>query len=314
LVLAIAAFVGALPQLYVLVMEPEHFFARLMATVPASGSESTSAVRSAIHGLSLVFGPRILFWPNMEDTGYLAARLLFAELPFYYLGFLTLPKLRSSGSLRFRWYVYATFAISIIPAVVTAHSASVRVSAALLILPIWTAAGVMWSAEFLSRHHVPPKLTYGIVGAGAIASIAFTAFMYFGSATVNGQRSNNALVQMGQHLRVLAPRYDRVFVVDSPWYAGLHVAAFSGMHPSEFQKTRKVTVDANGWDYITSVGKYQFLKPRELAPVARAACGSKTRDLFVARSGLENAPHLDSVWWHNEKYYFSEVRGTSFCK
>ena len=314
IVLMLAGFVGAIPQLYVLVTEPTHFFARLMATVPTTAGHSPTALQSAIHGLSLVFGPRLLFWPNMEDTGYLAARLLFAELPFYYLGFFTLTKLEPQGLHRFRWYVYAVFAMSILPAVVTAHSASVRVSAALLILPLWTSAGVIWSAHFLARRGVPEKLSYGAVAAGAVASIAFTAFMYFGSATVNGQRSNNVLVQLGERLKVLAPRYDRVFVVDSPSYSGLHIAAFSGMHPSEFRATRKITVDANGWDYITSVGKYRFLKPRELPLTARTACSAQTRDLFVSRDRLPGALSFDSVRWHNEKYYFMDVRGTQYCK
>jgi 4-amino-4-deoxy-L-arabinose transferase-like glycosyltransferase len=311
-VLVVAAFLGAMPQLYVLVTQPEHFFARLMATVPTA--DSPSALQSAVHGLSLVFGPKLLFWPNMEDTGYLAARLLFVELPFFYLGFLALPKLQPSKLGRFRWYVYVVFAMAIIPAIVTAHSASVRVSAALLLLPVWTAAGVMWSAQLFARYGVPRKLSYGAVAAGAAASIAFTAYMYFGSATVNGARSNNALVQVGQRLGTLAPRYDRVFVVDSPWYAGLHVAAFSGMHPLEFQETKKVTVDAKGWDYITSVGKYRFLKPRELSLIARRACREKSRDLFVSRTGVDGAAPFDSVSWHNEKYYFTELSAATHCQ
>jgi hypothetical protein len=164
----------------------------------------------------------------------------------------------------------------------------------------------MWPAQLLARYGVPQKLSYAAVAAGAAASIAFTAYMYFGSATVNGARSNNALVQVGQRLATLAPRYDRVFVVDSPWYSGLHVAAFSGMHPSEFQATKKITVDAKGWDYITSVGKFRFLKPRELLPIARRACREKTRDLFVSRTEVDDVAPFDSVSWHNEKYYFTD--------
>jgi hypothetical protein len=171
----------------------------------------------------------------------------------------------------------------------------------------------MWSAQLFARYGVPQKLSYGAVAAGAAASIAFTAYMYFGSATVNGARSNNALVQVGQRLGTLAPRYDRIFVVDSPWYAGLHVAAFSGMHPSEFQRTRKVTVDAKGWDYITSVGKYRFLKPRELLLTVRRACREKSRDLFVSRTGVDGTAPFDSVSWHNEKYYFTDLQATTPC-
>jgi hypothetical protein len=308
-ILTIAAAIGAMPQLYVLITEPQHFFARLMATVPTTGAKEPSAIESALHGLSLVFGPKLLFWPNMEDTGYLSARLLTVELPFYYLGFFVLPGLIRRDRRKFGWYIYIVFAIAILPAVVTAHSASVRVAAALLILPLWTASGVRWVAQRLSRAspRIPSPVTYSLVAAGACMSIAFTAFMYFGSKTVNGMRSNNVLVQVGERLRTLAPRYDRVFVVDSPVYAGLHVAAFSGMHPSEFQRTRKVNVDAKGWDHITSVGKYRFLTSGELDSVFQGSNQIGERDLIVSRFRIEAPPPFDSVSWNNERYYFTDA-------
>jgi len=112
---------------------------------------------------------------------------------------------------------------------------------------------------------------------------------------------------VGLKLKTLNPRYSRVFVVDSPWYSGLHVAAFSGMRPLEFQRTRKIEVDSKGWDYVRSVGKYQFLRPRELTgEVERAIAGGRSV-LFVSRDRIACFPPIDSVGWYNEKYYFTEV-------
>ena len=313
LIVIAAAAAGAAPQIFVLLTEPAHFFARLTSTLPESTSDSPSAVQSALKALGLVFNPRLLFWPNMEDTGYLSARLLLAELPFYYLGFLTLARLEPLRLTRFRNYLLAVFGIALIPAIITANSSSIRVTWALPLLPLLTAAGVLWCVRLLARREVPQALSYGVIGAAMTASLAFTAYMYFGSATVNGLRSNNVLVQMGQHLKRYEPRYNRVFVADSPESAALHVAAFSGMPPSLFQKSKKATVNERGWDYITAIGKYRFVSPTALDSIVKKACKERGAELFVGRSRPTVSTSFDSVQWHDEKYYFFDLSADPRC-
>jgi len=310
--LVLAAAAGALPQLYVMVTAPEKFFARLVGTVPA-GATTAAVVNGLIHNIDFVFSPKVLFWPNMVSTGYVAARLLPIELPFFYLGFLTLHRLQPSSIPRFKLYVYVAFLIGIFPTLLTAHAFSMRLSAILLLLPLWTAAGVIWVAKRFSFRGLTLKAYYGGLGIAVAGSLAFVAYMYLWSARANGQQSNNALVQVGERLRTLNAPYQTVFVVDSPWYAGLHVAAFSGMKPSEFQRTRRATVDAKGWDYITSVGKYRFLKPREMPQAVHALCDSADPSLFVSRTRIAGVPPLDSVAWVTEKYYFTELSVRSGC-
>ena len=309
-----AALVGAAPQLFTLITAPEHFFARLFSTLPAAVSQTPSALEVAAKGVRLLFGPHLLFSPNMEDTGYLAARLLFFELPFYYVGFVALWKVAPVKLARFRVYVYLMFAMALIPVLVTANSSSIRVTAALPLLPLFTAAGILWTTRALSRWRIPQSLSYTAIAVGFVGSVAFTAYMYFGSATVNGARSDNALVQIGERLKTLGPSYDKVFVVDSPEYAALHVAAFSGMSPREFQRSRQVTVDAYGWDYITSVGHLRFLKPREFEAVLDESCLNPVRELFVSRTRVPLSQPIDSVAWHNEKYYFTDLTAVSSCR
>lgn len=311
--LVLAAAAGALPQLYVMVTAPEKFFARFMGTMPG-GTSTSGAIEIFINNLGFVFSPKVLFWPNMISTGYVAARLLPVELPFFYLGLLTLYRLQPAMIPRFRWYVYGTFFIGIFPALITANAFSIRISAILLLLPLWTAAGVIWVAKRLAQSGLQFATFYRCLGAAVAGSIAFVAYMYFWSERANGQQSNNALVQVGERLRTLSVRYRTVFVVDSPSYSGLHVAAFSGMKPIEFQRTRQVTVDANGWDYITSVGKYRFLKPREMPAAVRESCASIDPDLFVSRDKIVGVPPLDSVAWVTEKYYFTELSLRSRCR
>lgn len=307
-----ASAIGALPQLYVMVTAPEEFFARLAGTVSARTSAGAAAF-NLVSNLGFVFSPKVLFWPNMVSTGYVAARMLPIGLPFFYLGFLVLHRLQPSRIPRFRWYVYTTFFIGILPALLTAHAFSMRISAILLLLPLWTAAGALWSARRLRKLGLRFETFFGGLAVAAAASLAFVAYMYLWSDRANGQQSNNALVQVGERLRTLNAPYRTVFVVDSPWYAGLHVAAFSGMKPREYQRTHRAVVDARGWDYITSVGKYRFLKPREMPGVIRASCGLAERDLLVSRAKVAGVPPLDSVAWVSEKYYFTELSSRTGC-
>lgn len=310
--LVLAAAVGALPQLYIMLTAPEKFFARFHGTVPV-GATAGSAVTALVNNLGFVFSPKVLFWPNMVSTGYVAVRLLPIELPFFYLGLLTLHRLQPSSIPRFKWYVYATFLIGILPAIITANAFSMRISAILLLLPLMTAGGVIWVGERLSGMGLRFETYSRALAAAVVVTIAFMSYMYFWSERANGQQSNNALVQVGERLRTLNVPYQTVFVVDSPWYSGLHVAAFSGMKPDEFQRTRQVKVDAKGWDYITSVGKYRFLKPREMPQVVRTLCASSDPNLIVSRDKIAGVPPLDSVAWVTEKYYFTELSLRSHC-
>jgi hypothetical protein len=137
--------------------------------------------------------------------------------------------------------------------------------------------------------------------------------MYLWSARANGQQSNNALVQVGERLRTLNTPYRTVFVVDSPWYAGMHVVAFSGMTPGEYQRTHQAVVDARGWDYITSVGKYRFVKPREMPAVITSSCASVDRVLLVSRARVAGVTPIDSVAWTTDKYYFTDLSSRAGC-
>ena len=114
-------------------------------------------------------------------------------------------------------------------------------------------------------------------------------------------------MQIGERVRSQQGRYSQIFVADSPEYAGLHVAAFAGVHPREFQRTRVVATDAFGWDYIRAVGKYRFISPAEVSAAMRAGCTSGERNLLVARDLPRGTAPYDSVQWHDEKYYFIDA-------
>jgi hypothetical protein len=238
----------------------------------------------------------------MEESGYLAARLLPVEILFYYAGILVLYRVVKPDLPRFRFYVYWVFLLASIPALITWQSNSMRFGVIILILPLWSAAGAMWIGRILEKWGVSRGVFYGAVAAGAAASFGFVAYMYLMSPLANGQRSTNVMVQLGERLGEWSPRFDRVYVVDSPHYAGLHVASFAGIHPREFQRTRRIEVDPDGWDYLREVGKYRFIKSHELAESRERSDDSQLPTLFASPAAPAGSNVLDSVRWANDRY------------
>jgi 8-oxo-dGTP pyrophosphatase MutT (NUDIX family) len=258
-------------------------------------------LRSVADNIQYIIDPRILFSPNMEETGYLAARLLPVEIVLYYTGLLVLYRVVSPTQPRFRFYVYWVFLLASIPALITWQSNSMRFGVVLLILPLWSAAGAVWIARKFEKRGVRPPVFYGALSVATGASVAFVAYMYLMSPLANGQRSTNVLVQLGARIGEWSPRFDRIYVVDSPYYAGLHVAAFGRVHPRDFQRTRRIEVDSDGWDYVREFGKYRFIKPHELAALRTHDASLETR-LFASRNAPVGSITLDSVAWANDRY------------
>lgn len=296
-----ASILGGLPQLIVLATAPERFLARFSATVTTSQADA-GLIPSIASNVQYVVNPRILFWPNMEESGYLAARLLPVEILFYYAGILVLYRVVKPQLPRFRFYVYWAFLLAGVPALITWQSNSMRFGVIISVLPLWSAAGAMWIGRMLGKRRVRPPVYYGAISVGVAASFAFVAYMYLMSPLANGQRSTNVMVQLGERLGEWSPRFDRVYVVDSPYYAGLHVASFAGIHPREFQRTRRIEVDPDGWDYLREVGKFRFIKSRELPGSRLRAHERQARTLFVSPAAPAGTVVVDSVRWANDRY------------
>jgi 4-amino-4-deoxy-L-arabinose transferase-like glycosyltransferase len=301
---AAAAFAGALPQLIVLATAPGHFFGRASSTL-LDPTHPVTFIAGAAKNFAEVLAPTILFWPAMVDTGLTSARLLPIETAFFYLGLLTLWMLRPPSGRRFVGYTYALFLLALVPAVITHSPHSIRVSAIISLLPIFSAAGFQSLGNVFKRTRLGP-LYYPAAVTGIVASFVFVAYTYVYSPKAPGQRSNNALVNVGTRLKFVQSRYDSIFVTDSASHPDLYIVAFSGMTPAEFQRAPKVIESRNGWDVAHRIGKYFFLDERDLHRSAKEPGTSRT--LFISRTPIADSNQLDSAFWFSEKYYFSERR------
>jgi hypothetical protein len=301
---ATAAFVGALPQITVLATAPDQFFGRAGSTL-LDPAHPASFMVGAAKNFGDLLAPTILFWPGMVDTGLTSARLLPIETAFFYLGLLTLWMLRPPLGRRFAGYTYALFLLAMLPAVITHAPHSIRVSAVISLLPIFSAAGFQSLGNVFKRTGLGP-LYYPAAVTGIVASFVFVAYTYVYSPKAPGQRSNYALVNVGTRLKFVQSRYDSIFVTDSASHPDLYIVAFSGMTPAEFQRAPKVIENRDGWDVAHRIGKYFFLGEHDLHERANEAGVSRT--LFISRTPIANSSQLDSAFWFSEKYYFSERR------
>jgi 4-amino-4-deoxy-L-arabinose transferase-like glycosyltransferase len=301
---AAAAFVGALPQIIVLVTAPDHFFGRANSTLLDPTNPATF-VAGAAKNFAELLAPTIMFWPGMVDTGLTSARLLPIEASFFYLGILTLWMLRPPSGRRFVGYTYALFLLAMVPAVITHSPHSIRVSAIISLLPLFSATGFQALGNAFKKTRLS-SLYYPVATAGIVTSFVFVALTYIYSPKAPGQRSNNALVNVGERLKFVQSRYDSIFVTDSASHPDLYIVAFSGMTPAEFQRAPKVIESRNGWDVAHQIGKYFFLDERSLHQSANEPGASRT--LFISRTPIANSNQLDSAFWFSEKYYFSERR------
>ncbi|MDQ3081540.1 MAG: glycosyltransferase family 39 protein, partial [Gemmatimonadota bacterium] len=114
---AAAAFIGALPQVVAMLTDPEHFFARARLLSSAGGG-AANPFWTFVSNFGLNLEPVYLFVPR-EIADLSVARLLPAEIFFFYLGLVMLAFLPVRSVGRARWIVYAALAITLLPAVLT---------------------------------------------------------------------------------------------------------------------------------------------------------------------------------------------------
>jgi len=194
-----------------------------------------------------------------------------------------------------------------IPAILTRDLSTMRTSISVILLPLFSAAGVVMIGHALRRLGIGPRLYMAGAGVGIVLSFAFVAYMYMFSATANGHQSSYALTQATRKVAAYADRYDRVFVEnDTIIHSEMYVAVFTRMHPREFRRAEKDIVDWNGWDNFRRLGKYRFPMGDEVKGLSAAPPAGAESELYVTRLPVAGARMLDSTVWNDDRYYIAE--------
>lgn len=304
--LAACAFVGALPQILFLISDPAHFFGRAGDVVIKADNPLTFA-GILVSNIAANFAPRYLFVPNMINVGMASARLLPVEIIFLYAGLLMMWKMSFNGPGRFRYWLYAVLLVCMIPAALTRDLSTMRTSISVIILPLFSAAGVFMIGRAAQQIGIGRRLYVAGAASGIAASFAFVAYMYLFSATANGHQSSYALTEAVIKVRGYTDRYDSVFVEnDTLIHSEMYVAAFTRMHPSEYQRSVKQVVDWNGWDNFVQLGKYRFPMSSEVPSLAVDTGLASLRKLYITKRPLVGSRLIDSTRWVSDTYYISD--------
>lgn len=296
---ASAALIGTLPQLLAMITDPFHFFARARILL-TPGGESAGPVWSLVKNFGLNLGPTYLFVPR-EIADLTVARLLPAEIVFFYLGLIVLAVMQINSVSRARWMVYAAFVITLLPAVLTEDNPNtMRASAFAVLSPLFSAAGIVWLYARIGARRSLRRFYYPVVGTALTASAALLIFRYSQSVMFREAHFQNFLVLLNTRVGRYQKDYSPVFMELYGSHPYLYVAAFAGMRPAEFQLVGKVSWN-NGMDHVTRLGKFHLLSRERMASARDSAIAAGTNPLFVSMVPLAGLNAIDSVTFQEEK-------------
>jgi 4-amino-4-deoxy-L-arabinose transferase-like glycosyltransferase len=269
-----AALLGALPQIWVMLMDPHHFFARaadrLLWNRPEGGP-----VWSYLINLLRNLAPDYLFLSFGQYNSLSIGRGLPIEVAFFYIGLVACWLALRRTHRRSLLQLSLCLLFCNLPAALTEVGPhALRASGTSILLPVFSALGVfatgrllMWAVSKWQHGPTLPRSTErAFLAIVLIATAAIGATLvarYFGSEEMRGINQQNSLVKLGEWLGRHQAPYERVVVEEFGNQTYLFIAAFSGMTPAEFQRTEK-TIRAEPqdyWDVWYSLGKYRVADP-----------------------------------------------------
>jgi len=307
-VFAVAAFLGALPQVIVLAQQPGHFFARAKI-LSVQASNPFSYVAYVIWNYWLNLTPTYLFIPR-GYSDLTVARLLPPEILFFYVGLVALAIISFRKGSEAKWYIYAALVISMLPAALTTGNPNtLRASGIAVLTPFFSAAGIIWIGHLLAKRPALRRIYYPAVVGVLVFSAGTIIYRYSRSILFREAYYQNFLVHLDTALGRKQKDYDAVIIEKYGSQRYMYVASFTGMTPQEFHKAPKV-IYSDGMDRFRQLGKYYFAWPSTMQATADSLATRNARILFVAGLPLKGLRIIDSVSWQNEKAYFM-VRNAS---
>jgi 4-amino-4-deoxy-L-arabinose transferase-like glycosyltransferase len=274
LALGAAAGLGAFPQMWVMLTDPRHFFARAADRLLWNRPEGGPAW-SYLANLLKNLAPDHLFLSFGKFNFLSIGRGLPIEVAFFYVGltatWFVLRRTRRRSLLQ----LSLCLLVCNLPAALTEVGPhALRASGTSILLPVFSALGVLVAGRLLvwlvsrSPHHpVPTRGVARVWLAVFLVATALTGGMlvarYAGSEQLQGIDQQNHLVKLGEWLGKHQASYERVIMEEFGNQAYLFIAAFSGMTPAEFQSAQKtIQPEPPGyWDVCYALGKYRVLDP-----------------------------------------------------
>jgi 4-amino-4-deoxy-L-arabinose transferase-like glycosyltransferase len=302
IVFSLGAFLGALPQLIVLVSQSGHFFARAKI-LSVQADNPVSYAFAVLWNYWLNLTPTYLFVPR-GYSDLTVARLLPPEILFFYVGLFALALVSLRRGSEAKWFIYVALVISMLPAALTTGNPNTLRSSGMAVLtPLISAAGIIWIGNLIAKRATLRRIYYPAVVAVLVLSAGAIIYRYSRSVLFRSAYYQNFLIHLDTELGRKQKDYDAVIIEKYGTERYMYVASFTGMTPREFQQAPKWIL-SEGMDQFRRLGKYYFVWPSTLQKTADALASNPAKILFVARTPLRGLQVIDSVTWQGEKAYF----------
>lgn len=266
LVFALAAGIGAIPQIYAMFDQPEQFFARARSV----GYDWRYGPRwwgeTLIAGYAAHFNAHQLFFSVGDYQHLTVSRLSVAALPFLYIGLAVVVCRIIARRQPVDLLLLGAVMICILPAVASKGDPSIiRASGVWGLYPIVCALGAVGAGSIIRsgwRRLATPasaRLATAGLSAAIVAFGVYNIYDYLAHPEWHDATGQNHLVEIGNWLREHGEGYERVYIESPGYFPHLYAAAFTGMHPAEFQRSlRESAITPTGWETVQRFGRYHL--------------------------------------------------------
>ncbi len=296
-------FIGAVPQFVALIKYPEHFFSRANGTTKPF-SFTLEYFQSFLSDFIANISPHYLFFSFGESNNLSVARLLSVEALFFYIGLILLAWVIKKTNVFNPLYLYILLFLAILPSALTYDSPhALRASSSIILLPLFSAAGVLFVWERLKNLHLK-KAFVGIMLVLIVSNTFVWVYRYANDYSLRIDNQQHGLVKLCKNLNQHVSGYDRVYIEDQGNQPYIYVATYCGITPAAFQASLKKVNQSDTWDHFTQLGKYYFYSKSDIQKALMNTNTSAEKNLILLRSKEDRYRLIDRVFIDGQVFYY----------
>ena len=297
----VSCLVGAAPQIAAAITMPKQFFARANGSMMPF-SFSFQYLNDFLKHLLINISPDFLFFSFGSYNNLSSGRLLMVEFLVFYVGLVVLSRVFARDQVIKPAYFYALLLFCVFPSALTTDNPhALRASGLAVLLPLVSAAGIMFIYQRLSRELYRRLF---LVGSAALIVVngVFFIVSYTRSEELRNQGMHALLAESSQKLNHYKNDYDKIFIEDTGGQNYLYTVSYCDMKPAEFQRAvKKYNTDV--WDEFKQVNQYYFLNQGEINDKLKQEPPT-SKVLLLLHSHNANFNIIDSTTVNREQVFF----------
>lgn len=286
------ALIGAMPQIFLLILHPDFFFARMNATA------------SSIHNwyeyfwlfpanFFQAFNPSLLFFELDKNYNLTNIRYLAIQLPLFIYGIINFYTTKEISSVR-KWWIILVYFLCALPEIITLSTPNLyRNNLQVYFIGFIIAFGYY---SFVLKY---PKLQWGVI---LLLLINFGGYAYIGYKKSSRQdHSQNNLVALYKRLSIHEKKFSKIYLPDIGNQPYIYLLYYTRIAPINFQKMETDIESRKAeWDQVKRIDKFYFTATKQLKNI-----NITPNDLLISQEKRQTKDILfDSVLTDKNQYYF----------